>query len=240
VSYYLHHGEALAFIRTLPDACVDALVTDPPYSSGGQYKGDRTSKTSAKYQRNDAGKRFPDFSGDSRDQRGYLAWCTVWLSEVYRVLREGAPVVLFTDWRQLPTTTDALQCGGFTWRGVVPWNKPHPRPSKGRFAQGSEFVVWGSKGAMADDGPCHALTPWIFSPPHFTRKIHLTEKPVELLREIVRIVPPGGTVLDLFTGSGATGEACIREGRDFVGCELSAEYYALAKERLERLPSLDG
>lgn len=45
-----------------------------------------------------------DFPSDERDQRSHLAWMQLWLAQCNRVLRDGAPVLLFTDWRQLPLT----------------------------------------------------------------------------------------------------------------------------------------
>jgi len=63
---------------------------------------------------------------------------------------------------------------------------------------------------------------------------HPTVKPTDLMRYLVRMVtPPNGTVLDPFTGSGSTGKACMIEGFDFVGCELSDEYAEIAKARIE-------
>jgi len=63
---------------------------------------------------------------------------------------------------------------------------------------------------------------------------HPTVKPTDLMRYLVRMVtPPNGTVLDPFTGSGSTGKACMIEGFDFVGCELSDEYAEIAKSRIE-------
>jgi site-specific DNA-methyltransferase (adenine-specific) len=62
---------------------------------------------------------------------------------------------------------------------------------------------------------------------------HPTVKPVELMRWLVRLVtPPGGTVLDPFTGSGTTGMACAYEGVRFVGVEREAEYVAIAERRI--------
>lgn len=53
------------------------------------------------------------------------------------------------------------------------------------------------------------------------RNVHPTVKPVNLLRYFVRMfVPPGGTCLDMFAGSGTTGVACYLEGRDSVLIEL--------------------
>lgn len=63
---------------------------------------------------------------------------------------------------------------------------------------------------------------------------HPTVKPTDLMAYLVRLVtPPGGLVLDPFTGSGSTGKAAIREGFRFVGCELSDEYAWLADRRIE-------
>ena len=63
---------------------------------------------------------------------------------------------------------------------------------------------------------------------------HPTVKPVELMRWLCRLVtPPGGIVLDPFTGSGSTGIAAVLEGFDFIGIELQPEYVDLAKRRIE-------
>jgi site-specific DNA-methyltransferase (adenine-specific) len=64
---------------------------------------------------------------------------------------------------------------------------------------------------------------------------HPTVKPVDLMRWLVRLVtPPGGLVIDPFTGSGTTGVACMREGGGirFAGCELSPEYARIAAARI--------
>ena len=63
--------------------------------------------------------------------------------------------------------------------------------------------------------------------------VHPTVKPTELMRYLVRMVtPPGGTVLDPFTGSGSTGRAAMLEGTRFIGCELSPEYAEIALARI--------
>ena len=64
---------------------------------------------------------------------------------------------------------------------------------------------------------------------------HATVKPTALMRYLCRLVtPPGGIVLDPFTGSGSTGKAAIREGFRFVGIELNPEYCDMTIRRLER------
>lgn len=63
---------------------------------------------------------------------------------------------------------------------------------------------------------------------------HPTVKPTDLMAYLCRLVtPPGGIVLDPFMGSGSTGKAAMREGFRFIGCELSPEYLAIAKARIE-------
>lgn len=62
---------------------------------------------------------------------------------------------------------------------------------------------------------------------------HPTVKPTDLMRYLCRLVtPPGGTVLDPFTGSGSTGKAALLEGFAFIGFELSAEYAEIANARI--------
>lgn len=64
---------------------------------------------------------------------------------------------------------------------------------------------------------------------------HPTIKPIELMRYLVRLTktPTGGVVLDPFMGSGTTGMACVKEGRNFIGIELDEEYLEIAKKRIE-------
>lgn len=63
--------------------------------------------------------------------------------------------------------------------------------------------------------------------------IHPTVKPTSLMAYLVRLVtPPGGTVLDMFMGSGSTGKAAMLEGFDFIGIDMTAEYVAIAEARI--------
>lgn len=64
--------------------------------------------------------------------------------------------------------------------------------------------------------------------------VHPTQKPVKLMRWLVRLVtPPGGVVLDPFLGSGTTGIAAVLEGFQCVGIEREAEYADIADERIK-------
>ena len=71
------------------------------------------------------------------------------------------------------------------------------------------------------------------------RNTHPTVKPLALMRWLVRLVcPPGGTVLDPFTGSGSTGAAAVLEGRRFVGVERDGRYVPVARARIAHWATL--
>lgn len=64
---------------------------------------------------------------------------------------------------------------------------------------------------------------------------HPTVKPLDLMRYLVRLVtPPGGTVLEPFAGSGTTLEACIVEGLNVIGIELTEDYLPLIRQRITK------
>ncbi|CEH71183.1 DNA-methyltransferase [Xanthomonas citri] len=229
----LLQGDALTILPTLEANSFDALITDPPYASGGLTAAARARPPSTKYCR-DGG--HADFVGDERDQRSHLKWMHLWLSECARVLKDGAPVLLFTDWRQLPLTTDALQIAGFTWRGITVWDKTEGvRPQLGRFRNQAEYIVWGSKGNMPLDRRAPVLPGVIRESVRKADKHHLTGKPTELMRQLVRICEAGGRVLDPFAGSGTTLVAAQLEGFEAVGIEMTDQYTAVTRDRLTAL-----
>jgi DNA modification methylase len=61
------------------------------------------------------------------------------------------------------------------------------------------------------------------------------------MRWLCRLVtPPGGTILDPFTGSGTTGAAAVLEGFDFIGCEREDEYVRIAEARIAFWAKYEG
>ena len=235
MSYRTFQGDALKHLSNIDSESFDALITDPPYSTGGQFRSDRAQTTGTKYTTTGTkAKPFTDFPGDNRDGRSFQYWMTLILSECFRTLKPGAPVCLFTDWRQLPTMSDAMQAAGFVWRGVHVWDKKNGRPVPGRFRQSTEFVIWGSKGPLGSGDRGVGYLPGMTScSVNKGGRFHQTGKPVELMKEVVKICEPGGTVLDPFMGSGSTGVACAELGRGFTGIEYTEHYHGVAVERLE-------
>lgn len=229
----LYLADCLEVLPTLQG--VDALVTDPPYNSGGMVRGDRTQTTKAKYVMTSSGSQeaLGDFTGDNRDQRSFAYWAALWGGAALRASKPGAVACLFSDWRQLPVTTDYLQAAGWVWRGIVPWSKRYARPQLGRFLAQCEYVVWGSNGVLPTERGVGCL-PGFFEFQTPQQREHITQKPVDLMHEILQIVPTGSLVLDPFMGSGTTGVACILAGHHFVGVELVREHFDIACRRIEQ------
>lgn len=223
----IYKGEALRILSELPTASVDAVIADPPYSSGGAMRADRMTTPGKKY--SDADANMPDFSGDNRDQRAYGYWSALWLAECLRVTKPGGLVFVWTDWRQLPTVTDAIQAGGWIWRGLVTWHKRTARPMTGRFTLDCEYVVWGSSGVLPPHRQEYPSSFVNLSPPR--EREHVAQKPEGVARHLLRIVPLGGTVLDPFTGTGSTLGAAKSEGFKCIGIEIEERYCEIAARR---------
>lgn len=226
----LIQGSALKEVSRL-DGTFDAVITDPPYASGTTLS-EKAQPTSAKYTDTKRRCPFPDFAGDAMDQRSWTHMMRDVLAAAIDRSNPGAVCAVFIDWRNLPALTDAMQWAGWIWRGTAVWDKLSSRPQKGRYRQQAEFVLWGSKGKLPVDRPVPVL-PGVFRYANVTAdRIHQTQKPIELMREIIRICVPGGRILDPFAGSGSTLEAARLEGYSAVGIEIVPEIAAAARARL--------
>ncbi|WP_454711113.1 DNA-methyltransferase [Cupriavidus nantongensis] len=228
----LYRKNALDVLRAMPDQSVDLFFTDPPYSSGGLHSATRAQAPGQKYIRGDIKMAYPEFAHDNKDQRSWTFWCMSWLGEAYRVAKDGAHLVCFIDWRQLPSLTDAIQGAGFIWRSIAVWDKAAggARPRLGGFSQQAEFMVWATKGSVPTGHKVHL--PGVFSERLPRPKRHMTEKPMGLARQVVSLVPPGSVVCDPFAGSGTFLVAAKEAGHRWIGCELEASYHEAANERL--------
>lgn len=180
------HGDSLQILRQFVPNSFDAIITDPPYASGGSSQTTKNRSTNEKYSSMSKEKALPDFDSDQMDQLSWMFWTAAWLQDARRIAKPGAPVCLFIDWRQLPAMTLALQWAGWTWRGVAVWDKVASRPQKGRFRQQSEYIVWGSNGKMPLERNVGCL-PGVFRYPNPQNRIHVTEKPLQLMRDVVQI-----------------------------------------------------
>lgn len=104
---------------------------------------------------------------------------------------------------------------------------------------GASWFGAGPSNVYADSGGASRFFFCSKAPPserreHVGANKHPTVKPLDLMRWLCRLItPPGGVVLDPFTGSGTTGVAALQEGFQFVGVEREAEYVELARSRIE-------
>ena len=232
---YIDNIDCLEGLAAIPDNSVDLVLTDPPYSSGGAFSGDRKSRTGKKYTavEYEGAANLPDFSGDNMDQRGFTEFCRQVFAKCREKTKPEGVIAAFIDWRNLPALTDALQAAGWVWRGIAIWNKPNGHPQKGRFRNEFEFIVWGSNGPMPFDRDVGCLPGYYrYSNVQSKDRQHQTEKPLKLIEDLLEIVPKGTTVLDPFMGSGTTAVACLKTGRNYIGFELAKEYHAIAQQRI--------
>lgn len=232
---YIDNVDCLEGLQSIPDNSVDAIVTDPPYSSGGAFSGDRRSRTGVKYADTayNGAVSLPDFSGDNMDQLGFMELTRQVFAKCREKTKPEGVLVTFIDWRNLPALCNSIQAAGWVWRGIAVWHKPNGRPQKGRYRNEFEFIVWGSNGPMPFERGVGCL-PGLYKYSNVASKdrLHQAEKPLQLITDLLEIVPKGALVLDPFIGCGTTAVACLQTGRRYIGFELSKEYHAIAEKRV--------
>lgn len=228
-------GDALAVMPRIDNDTYDAIITDPPYASGGISTAARAQDPRVKYQQTGTLKYYPTFANDNRDQRTHLMWSVRWMDESLRLTRPGGWLMVFTDWRQLPLTSDALQISGWTWRAIITWDKTEAcRPRPGMFRNQAEFVLVATRG----DLPKEQDRPRVFPAGVWREylrpgdKLHMTAKPINLMSHLMSVLSPASSVLDPFAGSGTTLLAARRLGHIGHGIELSPDYVRIARDRL--------
>ncbi|MEH0008075.1 MAG: site-specific DNA-methyltransferase [Flavobacteriales bacterium] len=232
----LYNGNCMKILPTLETGSMDAVITDPPYSSGGSLHPHGSANITKKYFNAKTKKKYHEFTGDNRDQRSYALWCSLWMEQCANLMKHHSVGAIFTDWRQLPNMVDIMQAGGLFYRGIVPWNKQGScRKQKGRFAHQCEYVIWGSFGPMPFDRGVGCLPGFYEYRVDPREKLHITGKPVELMHDIIKITPDDAVILDPFMGSASTGVAALEQGKKFIGIELSEDYFNIACERLSKI-----
>ena len=121
----LHHGDCLDVLRTLPDASVDSVVTDPPY--GLEFMGkdwDKfggTIEPSTDTRNRDGNWTTPPFGGGGQRVRfgaapglPFQRWCELWTAECLRVLKPGGHLLAFggtRTWHRLACAVEDAGCG---------------------------------------------------------------------------------------------------------------------------------
>jgi len=241
VSWTLHLGDCLdpvTGLASLQDKSVDHVITDPPYSSR-LYTNTRTNRGTGI--RSDNGRPF--LVGEETALRkaremaalriGAIDDIMAPLGEQFRrVARRW--LVVFHDIEIAREWRESIGADWYVRLGV--WTKPNPMPqvSGDRPAQGFEAAtICHAPGAKRWNGGGRAAL-WHFSAAEAGRPDHPCPKPLALMEQLVRdFTEPGETILDPFAGSGTTGVAAIRLGRNFIGWERDPKYHEIARRRLD-------
>lgn len=197
----LYNGDCMDILPTLDK--VDAVVTDPPY--GMNFKSS-----------------WNGFHGDCK----ILGDEDISIRDAVLSTLQFDMGLVFGRWSEpKPEGTRQVaiwEKGGHTGMGdlKIPW-KPNFEEI---YILGKGFTGKRTSGVIhvLSDRECNGIV---------RERSHPTEKPVDLMWELVR--KTCGTVIDPFMGSGTTGVACVKLGRKFIGIEKEPKYFDIACKRIE-------
>lgn len=215
-------GDAVTELQKIPNESVDLIVTDPPYGISRELncKGQRLG-TTAKLNFN-----FGEWDTFNKD------WFEIALTKT------KGWMMTFCAKKDVGFFIDGLGKKGFIAIDVLVWQKPDPIPlnAKSRFLNAWEAIVIGKKpGAIWNSNYEHNIIK--FQAPKGKSRIHPTQKPVELIKKLINLTTnDGDIVLDPFMGSGTTAVACLESKRNYIGFEISKEYWKQSLNRIENLP----
>jgi modification methylase len=246
-------GDCVAEMARLPAASVDLIFADPPYNL--QLQGDLKRPDDSKVDAvDDDWDKFSSFSA-------YDDFTRAWLMAARRLMTPSATIWVIGSYHNIFRVGTILQDLGFWILNDVVWRKTNPMPNfRGRrFTNAHETMIWaardpGAKGytfnyeaLKAGNEDVQVRSDWTLSlctgeerlKGRDGKKLHPTQKPEALLaRVILSASRPGDLVLDPFSGTGTTGAAAKRLGRQFIGIERDPAYAVAAEARLAQVEPL--
>jgi site-specific DNA-methyltransferase (adenine-specific) len=211
-------ADAVTWLRTLPAASVDLVITDPPYESLEKHRAVGTT-TRLKISKSSSNAWFAVFP-NARFPELFV--------EIYRVLKPNTHFYLFCDPETAFIAKPMAEAAGFRfWKPLV-WDKKSIGMGY-HYRSRYEFILFFEKGkrrlrdlSVADIIPVPRI-----------RNGYPSEKPVELTEVLVRqSATVGQLVVDPFMGSGSIGVAAIRAGCAFAGNDIAEQALAHATNRL--------
>lgn len=215
----LEKADAVGWLEGMPDGHADLIITDPAYESLEKHRkvGTTTRLKHSKASSNDWFTIFPN--GRFREFFG----------EAYRVLAKNAHLYLFCDQETMFVVKPLAEQAGFKfWKPLV-WDKKHIGMGY-HYRSRYELILFFEKGKrkLKDLGQADVLNyPRLYKPGY------PSEKPVEVSEVLVKQSSDGGQlVVDPFMGSGSVGEAALKNGRRFAGCDISGDACNHARDRL--------
>jgi site-specific DNA-methyltransferase (adenine-specific) len=243
----LSHRDCVDLLKKTPDESIDLALYDPPYFMG---------KKPFVNKEKGYARLVADWDNQWETTAEYLEWCGIWLRETARVLKPGGTILVFGSTHtvfDVHLLMRELRPDGeepyFTFRNFVTWHLTNAPPifmakAEGLYARSSQYFnyfVKGKRPAYFDYDYLKELAggvqhrDWFLLPneKNTERVGHPSQKPLGFITTLVNAhCPPGGTVMDVFLGSGTTAVAAVMTQRNFVGCDASLEYVIMAEERL--------
>jgi site-specific DNA-methyltransferase (adenine-specific) len=228
----LHCADALEFMRSLPDASVDLVVTSPPYnlknSSGNGMKDGR----GGKWKNAALIKGYQNYD-DCMPHDEYSSWQRSCLQEMLRLIPENGAIFYNHKWRvQNGLIQDRSEIvAGLPVRQIIIWKrKGGINFNRGYFLPTYEVIYLICKPKFRLTEKASALTD-VWEIGQENKNSHPAPFPEELITRIIKSTD-ANIVLDPFMGSGTTAVCARKLGRKFLGCDISSDYVTLANQRL--------
>lgn len=221
------HADAMTLLRSLPDASVDLITTDPAYNGMNQHLALGTGRIVGDYAGRGDGERWFDEFDDSPE--AYAAF----LLECRRVLRDDRHVFLMFDPYSMLTLGSVVR-EHLALKNVVTWDKVNIGMGH-NFRRQTEFILFASKGRRR---LARRDIPDVWRIKRVHRAAYPTQKPVELFEAMIASSVHDAderaafTVLDPFVGSGASALAALRQGCSFVGGDVADAAIDAARSRI--------
>lgn len=232
----LYNDNCIEAMKSIGDNTIDLIITDPPYNLGNFMK-DRD--TNLKKMRDNF---FGDAGWDNMDFSEWSKSMEQFFESAARVMKKGGSIIVFMAIIKVETVIKLAEKYGFYYKTTGIWHKknPMPRNMNLHFVNSTEAWIYftyktrtgtfNNNGAVLHDFVETSVTP------NGERKYgkHPTQKPESLMRHFVDVLSNvDDNILDPFMGSGTTGVAAKKAGRNFIGIELSKEYFDMASQRIQ-------
>lgn len=228
--FALYKGDCLEVMRELPDESIDLIITSPPYNLG------KTHHTGSK--------RFKSYSeyDDNMPEELYQRWQIDVLQECFRILKPTGSM-FYNHKNRIKkgvqiTPYEWLLKTDFVIKQEIIWQNGSQNFDKIRFYPMTERVYWLSK--TPDTKLFNAINHHDFFTraewqPVKTQGEHKRAYPVKMCEDIISCFEDAKTIFDPFMGSGTTGEASLKLGRDFIGIEIDEGYFKIAENRIKQV-----
>lgn len=230
----VYNVDALELLKGLPDGSVDLVVTSPPYNMGTNLNGATPCSNSASnWGRSVLLSAGYDVHSDAMPHEEYVQWQRQIISECLRVLPDTGAIFYNHKWRIQSGLLDmrAEIVEGFPVRQIIIWNRGSGNNHNPAFFAPEYEVIYliAKPKFYLSKRRIHYGDVWNI--PMEKKNAHPAPFPVALAERCI-LSTDAELVLDPFLGSGTTAIAAQKNGRDYIGSDLSPAYCELARKRL--------